>query len=223
VGLGSQPGPCDITQIMSGTRTPTLTSRYERAAGGWGDKMRTLGYGDAYLDFLAAPPHRADPSDRICDVGCGTGTFAEAWVGVYGPPAQLTLLDPSPAMLTRAETALHRRGAATEPVPDGIDTFHPAAPFDHLLTAHVLEHVEDPVAALQTMRTWVYPGARLWLIVSKPHWCNAIIWLQWRHRAYRSEDVAAMLADAGWHLDSQYTFPSGPPSRTSRGYRAIAS
>ncbi len=203
------------------TNVEHLTTRYDNAAGRWGDKMRTLGYADAYLGFLAAGP-RAGPRDRVCDVGCGSGAFAEAWMGIHGPASRITLLDPSRSMLTRAEAALARRGGRAQVVQDGLEGFQPKACFDYLLAAHVLEHVPEPAAALRRMRAWVQPGGRLWLVVSKPHWCNALIWLQWRHRAFRQAEVSDCLAVAGWRLDDTYAFPSGPPSRNSRGYRATA-
>lgn len=203
------------------TDTGHLVPRYDRAASGWGDKMRALGYADAYLGFLSAG-ERADPTDRVCDVGCGTGAFAEAWLGIYGPQSPMTLLEPSATMLARAKTAVSQRATQVEAVQSGIADFQPSAPFDHLLMAHVIEHIADPTAALRRIRTWAKPGGRLWLAVSKPHWCNTIIWMQWRHRAFREDAVAAILADAGWRLDYTYAFPSGPPSRTSRGYAATA-
>lgn len=200
------------------TQAQPLASQYDRVANGWGDKMRALGYTDAYLGFLASGA-RAQPGDRVCDVGCGTGAFAQAWAGIYGPSSRLTLMDPSAQMLARAQSALRGEALAVQA---GIETFQPKAAFDHLLMAHVIEHVPDPTAALRQLRDWVQPGARLWLVVSKPHWCNAIIWVQWRHRAFREDEVARCLEDAGWRLEETYAFPSGPPSRTSRGYAAVA-
>jgi ubiquinone/menaquinone biosynthesis C-methylase UbiE len=204
------------------SHSPALTRRYDTAAPRWGDKMRTLGYADAYLGFLANMQIRPGPDTRVCDVGCGSGAFAEAWLGVNGSGADLTLLDPSGPMLDRARSAIARRGTDATAVASGLDAFTPAKPFDHLLVAHVIEHVADPGLALTRLRGWAAPGARLWLVASKPHWCNAIIWLQWRHRAFRMTEAADLLAESGWRLDATYAFPSGPPSRTSRGYLATA-
>ncbi len=211
---------CDNAQVM--TDTVSLTQRYDRAADRWGDKMRLLGYADGYLGFLTGAGARAQTSDKVCDVGCGTGAFAEAWSAIYGPDADITLVEPSAPMLDRAEAALVRREGTAHKVQAGIEDFRPDTPPDHLLMAHVIEHVPDPGAALAILRGWVQPGAKLWLVLSKPHWCNAIIWLQWRHRTFEMSEAERLLQGAEWRLDETYTFPSGPPSRTSRGFLATA-
>ena len=199
-----------------------LDLKYDAAAPVWADKMRLLGYHDAYLGFLASVTERAAPGTRVLDVGCGTGAFADGWAAIHGPDQDVTLLDPSREMLSRAKGTLARRGLEPAAVATPLESFAPTDPFDCLLAAHVIEHQTDPVAPLQKMRNVIKPGGALWLIVSKPHWCNAIIWFQWRHRAYAPAEVARYLTQTGWAVESEYAFPSGPPSRTSRGYLARA-
>ena len=205
--------------------TPSATSdkldrKYDAAAPGWADKMRLLGYFDAYLGFLSSGS--AEGLGRnVLDVGCGTGAFAEAHAVIH-PEGQMTLMEPSAKMLRQAELALSKRGITATLAQSRLEEYRAAKPFDCLLVAHVLEHCDDPVAALRHMRELAAPGARLWLVVSKPHWCNAIIWFQWRHRSYNPRRVAEMLQQAGWSLEAEHSFPTGPPSRTSRGYLARA-
>ncbi len=199
-----------------------LNLKYDRAAPAWGDKMRLLGYHDAYLGFLASQTFRAPDGNSVIDIGCGTGAFADAWAAIHGPGQRITLLDPSEQMLSRAAVLLERRGVAPKLEASRLESYRPAEPHHCLLAAHVIEHVPDPVQSLKEMRALCQTEGRLWLVVSKPHWCNAIIWLQWRHRAYRPDTVARLLGDSGWGLEAEYAFPSGPPSRTSRGYLARA-
>lgn len=199
-----------------------LTADYDSAASIWGDKMRTLGYYDAYLGLISSLNFRAPDGHRILDIGSGTAAFSEAWVAINGPGQDVTLLEPAPAMLARGVKALHHREVEPQIFAQTLEDFEPTAPYECLLAAHVLEHAEDPTQSLRHMRNLVETDGRLWLVVSKPHWCNALIWLRWRHKAYRPESVARMLADAGWELNLEYAFPSGPPSRTSRGYLARA-
>ncbi len=199
-----------------------LDLKYDAAAPAWADKMRLLGYYDAYLGFLASQTFRASTGTRVMDIGCGTGTFADAWVAIQGPDQAITLLDPSKEMLSRAEAALKRRSAVSTLIQKTLEVFEPEAPFDCLLAAHVIEHQSDPLPTLACMRKVIRPDGTLWLIVSKPHWCNAIIWLQWRHKAYRPQEVGEYLAKTGWEIEAEYAFPTGPPSRTSWGYLARA-
>lgn len=197
-----------------------LDQKYDAAAPGWADKMRLLGYFDAYLGFLStASP---DGLGRCAlDVGCGTGAFAEARAALH-PTGQVTLLEPSGKMLQQATHALAARGVKAEHAHSRLEDFATAQGFDCILAAHVLEHCDDPVDALRRMRELAQPRANLWLVVSKPHWCNAIIWFQWRHQTYRPAAVRQMLSAARWELQVQHSFPAGPPSRTSMGYKAVA-
>lgn len=204
----------------SSKATGHLDRKYDKAAPGWADKMRLLGYFDAYLGFLSSAP-QADLGLNALDIGCGTGAFAEARA-VVQPNGRITLLEPSARMLQLAQSALQHRGIAADTVQTRLEEFQPPSRFNCLLAAHVLEHCADPVAALRRMRDLAEPGAALWLVVSKPHWCNAIIWFQWRHRTYRPDVVADMLTRAGWALQAEHSFSAGPPSRTSRGYLARA-
>lgn len=209
-----------MRNLSTSSSSELLDQKYDAAAPGWSDKMRLLGYFDAYLGFLSLDP-TADLGRNALDIGSGTGAFAEARA-VIRPKGRVTLLEPSGKMLQQAEQALARRGVAAELAQTRLEDFHAKTPFDCLLAAHVIEHCKDPVAALRQMRDLVAPGARLWLVVSKPHWCNTIIWLQWRHRSYAPEKVRQMLQNAGWQLEADHSFPTGPPSRTSRGYLARA-
>ncbi len=190
--------------------------RYDSAAPKWGDKMRALGYYDGYLKFLSAGKGELRNDARIIDVGAGTASFAQAWIAVNGVPRELTLLDPSQEMLKRGRVALRRY--EVEPVLVqallGEVDLNPA---DEVLAAHVIEHCADPLIALTQLRDLLCRGGRLHLVVSKPHWCNAIIWLQWRHRTFEEDEILALVRKAGFEKELVYPFPSGPPSRTSRG------
>lgn len=174
------------------------------------------GYFDAYLGFVAAPGVAPHGARRIVDVGAGTAALAEAWVAVHGTAADLTLLDPSAGMLARGQTALTARGAHATCV-QGLLGSKLDGPFDEVLAAHVIEHCPDPGEALAQMAALLRPGGRLRLIVSKPHWCNVIIWLQWRHRTFGAAEICALIEAAGLEVEMTYAFPVGPPSRTSRG------
>jgi|SRR6056297_2180584 len=197
-------------------------NRYDRAAPRWGDKMRTLGYYDAYLGFLTDRDEKASAAPHIVDIGSGTAAFSEAWVASRGRPASITLLDPSPAMLERGEISLQRRGVVPR-LAQGLLGEVEVDPVDVALAAHVIEHCDDALAALQHIRRLLRPGGSLYLVVSKPHWCNAIIWLQWRHRTFARDQILDLVRTAGFEVERTYAFPAGPPSRTSQGIMATRS
>lgn len=205
--------------MADATSPRALADRYDSAAPRWRDKMRALGYYDGYLGFLSMPGPERTARARVIDVGAGSAAFAEAWVAVNGAPDALTLVDPSPAMLERGQAALQARNVKAVPLAGLLGEVEPG-PADVVLAAHVIEHCPDPVPALGHLRDLLAPGGRLWLVVSKPHWCNAIVWLQWRHRCFTPEAMRGLLDEAGLILECEYGFPAGPPSRTSRGYVA---
>jgi len=196
--------------------SPSTKSRYDTVAPRWGDKMRSLGYYDGYLGFLSSGDRVSASGRRVLDVGAGTAAFAEAWVALNGPPQELILLEPSQAMIAYGRAALQRRRVDPVVVQSTLQEAE-LPPVDEVLAAHVIEHCEDPLLALRHMRSWLRPSGRLHLVVSKPHWCNAIIWLQWRHRTFQEAEILSLLDAAGFETERVYTFPSGPPSRTSRG------
>jgi len=200
--------------------TAHTTLQYDTAAPRWGDKMRALGYYDSYLGFLSAQPQQADRGAYVIDVGAGTAAFAEAWVALNGPLGELTLLEPSRAMLDRGQAALRRRGVEPKLVQASLGESD-IERADAALAAHVIEHCADPLIALRQIHDLLRPGGRLYLVVSKPHWCNAIIWVQWRHRTFRRDQILDLVREAGFDIESVYVFPSGPPSRTSRGIVAV--
>ncbi|MXQ08487.1 methyltransferase domain-containing protein [Alphaproteobacteria bacterium GH1-50] len=178
--------------------------------------MRSLGYYDGYLGFLSAPGLAGGTAVDVVDMGSGTASFAEAWIAVNGVPRSLTLVDPSRAMLDRGRAALSRRGVAPETVAAKLGET-PRLSANELLVAHVIEHCPDPARAVADLAAMLRPGGRLRLVVSKPHWCNVIIWLQWRHRTFTEAEITRLITDAGLIVETTYAFPAGPPSRTSRG------
>lgn len=191
-----------------------MASKYDQAAPTWGKKLTRLGYNNAYGSFLAGHTVSGGP---VLDVGTGDGTFAQSWVEACGS-AELTLLGPSSVMLEHAKTQFSRQGILPNLVNCGLEEFLPRQSFDAVLAAHVLEHFDDPPAGLRLLARCLTPAGRLFLVVSKPHWCNWLIWLRFRHRWFSPERVCQMAQNADLTHRMTYTFQAGPPSRTSLGY-----
>ena len=193
-----------------------LLRAYDKAAEGWHEGISKLGYPGAYRALLTT--HPPAPATRVLDAGTGSGAFAAAFLDVAGPPAHLTLLDPSRPMLEEAGTRLRTQGTTPELIETGIGT-DLAARFDVVLCAHVIEHLPDPAAALTWLLGRLAPGGRLYLAASRPHWCTAILRWKWGHRAFRPEEMLEMFRTVGASA-TPFAFPAGPPSRTSMGYVA---
>ena len=195
-----------------------LVSRYDAAAHDWHRKVSRLGYPAAYGELFEG----REPAARVLDIGTGSGAMAEAWVD-GGLPRELTLLDPSEAMLTEAATRLGRYGVQITRVADGVGTSDVAeGAFGAVLCAHVLEHLPDIEGALRWSRTRLRSGGRFYLVASRPHWCTALLRWVWGHRAFAPDDMVSRLARAGFAEIRTVPFSKGPPSRTSMGYIAMA-
>jgi 2-polyprenyl-3-methyl-5-hydroxy-6-metoxy-1,4-benzoquinol methylase len=193
--------------------------RYDRAASVWQSKMAALGYAAAYRDAVATllPWHL--PSQRVMDVGCGAGDFAAALATERGTIAVLTLADPAIAMLDAAKARLSRFARQLSAQARPIESLLAVPQQDIILCAHVIEHCPDPIAALRQLGSLLAPDGSILLVVSKPHWCNWLIWARWRHQCFSRADVLTLVAASGLCCTADLGFSRGPPSRTSHAYR----
>jgi ubiquinone/menaquinone biosynthesis C-methylase UbiE len=199
-----------------------LIAAYEAAAPQWGRRLAQLGFPAAYramvAEALARVPPKPGPLSAL-DLGAGDGAFAEALLDRLGPRLSLTLLDRSPAMLRAAEARLGT-GRAWLVAGDLDCNAVPTEGYDIVTAAHLLEHLPDPDAALARMATFLKPGGLLILAVSRPHWCSRLVWLTWRHRRYREDEMRAALIRAGFIDLHCWQPPAGPPRRLSLAYAA---
>lgn len=203
--------------------TRSLNAAYDRAAGGWHDKLRSLGFFADYTGLAEAGMRRSGAAHAVLDVGCGTGALSTAWVeaGGLAKNGQLDLLDPSSRMLEQACArlgGLHPRalegGVGCPDLPD--------RSYNVVLCAHVIEHLPDPVDSLAWMASKLKPGGHLVLAVSQPHWCTALVRLRWGSKAWRAGEVLGMLERSNLKDVRTHAFEAGPPSRLSCGYVARA-
>jgi demethylmenaquinone methyltransferase/2-methoxy-6-polyprenyl-1,4-benzoquinol methylase len=194
-----------------------LTARYDAQAPRWHSLVTRLGYPAAYRALVEAATDRE--AGDVLDIGTGTGSFALT-VARHAPDvASLTLLDPSSGMLQQASANLHSESFAHELVQAELGVAGLPAK-DTILCAHVIEHVDDPLAALRWVHDTLRPGGVALFAINRPHWCTALIRLIWRTRAWQPERMQEMLLDAGFANVLVVPFRNGPPSRTSCGYVA---
>ena len=196
-----------------------ITQSYNTAANRWRTRIEGLGYAAAYR-WLIRQSGLQSHRKTVLDAGCGTGEFARALIEVSGRPAQLTLLDPARDMIANARLSLRHLATSLHTEICGLEDA-PQIEHDIVLCAHVIEHFSDPRGALRLLRQQLARDGAMLLVVSKPHWCNWIIWLRWRHRMIRPAVLLGWLADAGLHCNWHAGFPAGPPHRSSHAYLLI--
>lgn len=196
----------------------TLTDRYNRAAPGWGARLAELGYDAAYRALFTDCGLPGD-ANAVCDIGTGSGAFARAFLGAHGPARRLTLIDPSARMLQTARTTLAPLARHIDTHPVRLDQIAaPTQRYDTVLAAHVIEHCPDPAAAIAQIHTLTKPGGAAVLVVSKPHICQWLIWLKWRHTWWAPSKIRALCLGAGFGNVRVRPFERGVPARTSVAY-----
>jgi arsenite methyltransferase len=142
--------------------------------------------------------------ERVLDVGCGPGFYAEELLEVVGPSGAVVGVDSSPQMLAVAadrcarhpNAAFHQADATALPVEE--------ASFDAALCVQVLEYVADPTLALAQMHRALRPGGRV------------VVWdVDWATVTWHSEDPARMeRVLRTW--DEHLTHPSLPRTLAAR-------
>lgn len=119
-------------------------------------------------DTLASLLHndtRFSEGESVLEAGCGVGAQT-VHLAKNSPQARITSVDISPESLQKAQEMLDREGITNVQLLTA-DLFHlPFAPesFDHVFVCFVLEHLQDPVAALKQLRAVLKPGGTLTVI-----------------------------------------------------------
>lgn len=143
---------------------------------------------------------------RLLEVGPGHGFYLH-FASQHPHVAALTAWDVSPVSVEATRHALDVLGTtkhvdlkvqnlflAEEPAED--------AQFDAIVLGEVLEHVEDPKAALQALARWLRPGGRIWINVPANSPAPDHIYL------FRSVgDASTLVLDAGLELVHSHAFP----------------
>lgn len=131
-------------------RTPNIAEIYERLL------VPTIFA--PWADELIQRARPIGPSDRILDLGCGTGIVARLLRDRLGGAARITGVDSSGDMLTLArslapELEWHQADATKLPFAD--------ASFELVVSQQMLQFVTDRAAALREIRRVLVPGGRL--------------------------------------------------------------
>lgn len=95
----------------------------------------------------------------ILQVGCSHGDQTTLLKRRFD---DVSVLEPMQAFIDKARA---KAGAGVAFHCDLIETFKPPRTYDNILLSHVLEHVEDPVACIAKLMSWLSDGGRLFLVV----------------------------------------------------------
>jgi arsenite methyltransferase len=142
--------------------------------------------------------------ERILDVGCGPGFYAEELLGEVGPEGSVVAIDASPDMLAVAARRCAGHANAEFREGDAIALPVEASDFDAALCVQVLEYVADPATALAQMRRALRPGGRV------------VVWdIDWATVSWHTADPERM-ARVLHAWDEHLTHPSLPQTLTAR-------
>src|SRR5262249_19145456 len=138
-------------------RGPDIAEGYER--------MVVPAVFERYARDLVERARPIGPSDRILDLGCGTGIIARVLRERVGGAASIVGLDASAPMLAKAraiapEIEWREGNAAALPFPN--------ESFDLVLSQEMLQFVPDAVAALREVARVLTPGGRVLATTWRP-------------------------------------------------------
>ena len=105
------------------------------------------------------------PSDRLLDVGCGTGALLERLSESY-PAALLSGVDPVPEMLAVARRKLPSEVTLREGWAERLP--FDSEQFDVVVSCNAFHYIRQPVAALLEMSRVLRPGGQLVIT----DWCD---------------------------------------------------
>jgi ubiquinone/menaquinone biosynthesis C-methylase UbiE len=181
-----------------------LAAMYDDAARAWTTKLTHGGYAQAYADLFARLPvsERLDylqDGGRVLDCGIGSGALSLALTESVGTQLRLDGVDIAPRMLREASEALRQAGVQAQMHHhDARDDLPFAdATFDLVMSAHLLEHLADPRAALGEMARVLRPGAPLVAVVTGRGVRDNLLRLKWRYSSIRPARLAHWIEEAG--------------------------
>ena len=148
-------------------------------------------------------------ASRVCEIGSGIGSMSELLLST--PRERVVLTDRDAGYLR----TLRQRFAARPPVavewldlpdPDAADRFQ-AYRLDTVVALNVIEHIEDDMEAMRTIRAMLQPGGRFVMLVPALPALHGTLDQELGHfRRYTRSVLDARLAQAGFQAERIFYF-----------------
>lgn len=100
---------------------------------------------------------------RALELGCFEGGFTRKLAAIF---RDLTTVEGASELIEVARAA---SPAHVKFVLSRFESFEPDAPFDAVFLTHTLEHLDEPVALLRRIGSWLSPTGKLFLVVPNAH------------------------------------------------------
>lgn len=148
-------------------------------------------------EFLNAMPAGSD----FLEIGPGHGLLL--FLAAESKAGSVTAWDVSPTSLKNTEHALKAMGNTREIAMECQNLYHaPPAKFDRITFSEVLEHLEDPRAALRVLRSLLNDGGKLFVHAPANSPAPDHLYL-FKH----PQEIVDMIAEAGFTIDKSAFFP----------------
>ena len=105
---------------------------------------------------------------NVLEMGSADGQMTELLEGVF---EDISVVDGSQEYVA----AIRGRMPAVKAYASLFEDFDPPEAYDNIVMAHILEHVEDPVAILRRAAAWLKPGGRIQIIVPNAHSVHRLV------------------------------------------------
>ncbi|MFI5710468.1 methyltransferase domain-containing protein [Kribbella sp. NPDC051620] len=136
------------------------------------DRVAASASGRAYKDTMLAALD-LQPGHTVVDLGCGPGTDLGALAQAVGPTGTVVGVDLDEEMVGRARERTAEVGQVEVRLGDLQELEFEDGSVDRARTDRVLQHVADPVRALEEARRVLRPGGRL--VMGEPDWDSLAI------------------------------------------------
>lgn len=194
--------------------TTQLRQTYNQAAAWWHQHLKLLGYRHAYRKLWQSLKtnnlfHRTDHL-AICDCGIGTAAFSLAFAQTIDPFVQIMGVDIASEMLNTAHQLLSHMQISHQLCQSDVNTLpFSDCCFDGVISAHMLEHLSDPIQGLREMSRVLYPGSPLILVVTQSGTLGRLIQWHWGNRCFNQDELSVLMQEAGLSNLQFVSFPLG--------------